>query len=116
MVRGTASALAWHGSACPPKPAAERLLEVGVEAAQRSFRHARGGVRLQTQGPAGPTIDDDIDSGIVEPNPANTFARSRHNCRRQGCDRLVRPVRPEVLWVATRWRLLQVGRHHATVE
>src|SRR2546430_13733612 len=55
LVRYAATALARHWSACPPKPAAERLLQVGVEAAQRSFRHARGGVRLQTQGPAGPT-------------------------------------------------------------
>src|SRR4029077_6661813 len=35
---------------------------------------------------------------------------------RQGCDRFVRPLRSEVLWIATRGRLLDVGRHHATVE
>jgi hypothetical protein len=29
-------------------------------------------------GPAGPPIDDDIDSGVVEPDPANTFARSQN--------------------------------------
>src|SRR6266545_1492476 len=116
MVRGTASALAWHRSACSPKPAAERLLQVGVEAAQRPFRHARGGVRLQAQGAAGPPIHDDIDSGVVEPDAASTFACCRHNRRRQGCDRFVRPLRAEVLWIATSWRLLEVGRHHATVE
>ena len=47
---------------------------------------------------------------------AGAFARSGHNRRRQGCDRFVRPLRAEVLWIATSWRLLEVGRHHATVQ
>src|SRR3989442_9016542 len=115
MVRSTASALAWHGSACSPKPAAQRLLKMGVEAAQRSFRHARGGVRFQAQGAAGPLVDDDIDSGVVEPDPASTFARSRHNRRRQCGDRLVRPLRPQVFWAATRRPLLDVGPNHPAV-
>src|SRR6202140_5951912 len=89
---------------------------MGVEAAQGLLRHAWGGVRLQAEGPAGPTIDDDVDAGVIEPDPSRAFPRSRHDRRGKGCDQLMRPLRSEVFQVCTRWRLLRVGRHHATVE
>src|SRR5437868_1668982 len=75
-----------------------------------------GATPAATGSPTSARIDDDVESGLVLAIPANTFGGSRHSRRRQGCDRLVRPFRPEVLWVTTRWRLLQVGGHHAIIE
>src|SRR5947209_3991115 len=57
-----------------------------------------------------------VDDGVIGPDPARAFPRSRHDRGRQGGDQLMRPLRSEVFQVCTRWRLLRVGRHHATVE
>src|SRR5450759_666713 len=104
------------GSACPLESATQGLLQVCVEAPERLLRHSGGRIRLQAVGPACSPIDDDVDAGVVESDPARAFTRSRRDRRRQGGDQLMRPLRPEVFQVCTRRRLLRVGRNHATVE
>src|SRR5487761_1415492 len=77
--------------------AAVRPLPMRIEAAQGLLRHAGGRVGLQAVGAAGVAVDDHIDPGVVQPDPAGGLARHRGDRRRHHLHLLVVPLWPEVL-------------------
>jgi len=61
-------------------------------------------------------IDDDVDTGVVESDPACAFARHLGDRGRQNLDLLVAPIRAQVLRSRSLWRTLRISRDDPSVE